>query len=127
MKKYKSGMVFGVYSKIETRHALLLKNAFELCDFLYVVVSSDKEVESLYGQTPKLSLVYREAIISEFCRKEFIKSKVLADQNMTPADFLLKHPVDAFILSNSQYERFGKELNDILKINSIKSMVEVVM
>ncbi len=114
MKQYRTGMVFGIYEKIEDRHAKLLKKAAEVCDRLYIAVSSDEEVKALAKRSPTVPLETREHIVEDFCTRNSVNARVLAFKGKHPDYYVQEYRVDAYVLSDSQYERFGKELERLV-------------
>ena len=112
-KRYKTGMVFGVYDVIEDRHAKLLLQANMLCDNVLVAVSSDEELFLLTKKPSTMPLSQRAQNVREYCNREKILATIIAIPGKHPSDIVREHPVDAYILSTSQYERFGKELETL--------------
>jgi glycerol-3-phosphate cytidylyltransferase len=52
MAKYKKGLTFGVFDVFHKGHESLLKRAAEMCDHLYVIVSSDDYTYKHKGHVP---------------------------------------------------------------------------
>ena len=62
-KQYKIGICFGVWDLFHIGHLNLIKNAKELCEELYVCVSTDEYVEKIKGKTPIYSYNDRKKIV----------------------------------------------------------------
>jgi phosphopantetheine adenylyltransferase len=112
-KRYKTGMVFGVYDVIEDRHAKLLEQAAMLCETVLVAVSSDEELFALTRKPSHMPLAQRAANVQNFCTRSGISARIIAPAGKYPADIVKNNLVDAYILSASQYERFGPILERV--------------
>lgn len=63
MGKLKIGYTTGVYDLFHTGHLNIIKNAYEVCDYLIVGVTSDETVFKLKGKYPIIPLAERKEII----------------------------------------------------------------
>ena len=125
-KKYNACMVFGIYDKIEDRHAALLEKANELCDKLYVAVSSDQEVRAVTGKPATVPLHARMRTVADFCRESGIHARVVGEPAASPAAIAARFCPNAYIVSQGQYRRFGSELKRIIKDFDFNAAIEVV-
>ena len=119
-------MVFGIYNILEERHKILILKASKLCEILFVAVSSDEEVQTLFGKPSELKLEQRKSNVLHFLQESSIDAKIIGEPNLSPMDVCVKHPPNSYILSESQYERFGKELKNIIEKNKIDAVIEIV-
>jgi phosphopantetheine adenylyltransferase len=125
-KRYKTGMVFGIYDTIEDRHAKILIQAAMLCDSVLVAVSSDEEIFALTRKKASMPLAERAKRVADFCNREGIPARVLAVSGKYPADIVKNNIVDAYILSSSQYERFGPILERVKREKGLLGKVTIV-
>jgi glycerol-3-phosphate cytidylyltransferase len=75
-KQYKIGICFGVWDLFHIGHLNILKGAKELCEKLYVCVSTDEYVEKNKGKKP---------VYNYYDRKRNIKTHLVS----TPTDELV--------------------------------------
>lgn len=125
-KRYKTGMVFGIYDTIEDRHAKILIQAKMLCDSVLVAVSSDEEIFALTRKKATMPLATRAKNVVDFCNREGIPARVLAVPGKYPADIVKNNIVDAYILSSSQYERFGPILERVKAERGLLGKITIV-
>ncbi|MEX1013903.1 MAG: adenylyltransferase/cytidyltransferase family protein [Candidatus Paceibacterota bacterium] len=64
MKKYNTGITFGVFDGITSAHLEVLKQAKKQCYKLIVCVSSDRYVLRTKGKMPIMNEIMRMAVIS---------------------------------------------------------------
>ena len=121
---FATAIVFGIYETIDSRHAEHLRKAATLCDILYVAVSCDEEVAALFGNS-RTPVETRMKTVEAFCAHEGINARIIK-QTLPWDAFLAGNTIDAYILTTSQYQRFGQELERIIQTARISSVIETI-
>lgn len=105
-KKFKRGMVFGVFDGLHPGHRHFLGEAQSRCETLTVIVAPDAVVSLLKNHPPRHPLPERLSALQEFDRQLHV---VAGDEQSGSWNVLKKYPPDIVLLGYDQ-KRLAEEL-----------------